>query len=153
MYIISVTFLLLVIPIVSIVVEQVVFHTALTFLLIGKWFTFWSVGVRLLLAGLRQVKQPEYTAKEILGIKTNEVNIVVRELGFANISSGILGISSLFLPAWLLPAALIGGLYYGLAGVQHILKKEKNSLEQFATYSDLIIALFLLIFFVSYLFS
>ena len=33
--------------------------------LIGKWFVFWAVGVRLLLASSRQVAQPAFTAQTI----------------------------------------------------------------------------------------
>ena len=32
--------------------------------LVGKWFVFWTVGIQLFLAGLRQIVQPRYTAEQ-----------------------------------------------------------------------------------------
>ena len=57
-------------------------------LLVGKWFVFWAVGVRLFIAGLRQVFQPRFTAETIFEIKDESVYAVVREVGFGNISIG-----------------------------------------------------------------
>ena len=34
--------------------------------LVGRWFVFWAVGVRLSLAGLRQFLQPAFTARQII---------------------------------------------------------------------------------------
>ena len=112
--------------------------------LIGKWFVFWSVGWRLLLAGVRQIAQPEYTAREILGLKSAESWTVVRELGFGNLALGIVGVLSLWLPSWQLAAALGGGLFYLLAGINHALQKHRNRLENLAMVSDLFVGMILL---------
>ncbi|MOA50332.1 hypothetical protein D3C78_1733370 [compost metagenome] len=69
---------------------------AITAALVAKWFVFWSVGWRLLLAGFKQIVQPRYTANVILGLKTDEALILVRELGFANVAMGVLGVLSLW---------------------------------------------------------
>jgi hypothetical protein len=71
--------------------------------LVGKWFTFWAVGVRLFLAGASQVFRPQFTLQGILGVKDPGANVIVRELGFANISMGTLGLLSLVYPAWVVP--------------------------------------------------
>ena len=68
-------------PLLSVAIEGVVASSALNASLVGKWFAFWSVGVRLISAGSRQVLQPEYTAKVILGLESGESLLLVRELG------------------------------------------------------------------------
>jgi hypothetical protein len=111
--------------------------------LIGKWFTFWGVGVRLLLAGISQVFRPQFTAEDIFEIGDPAAQGLVREIGFGNLALGTLGVLSLFFPDFLLPAAIAGGLYYGLAGAGHLARKERNMKEQVALVSDLLIFLLL----------
>lgn len=58
---------MLVFPIGFILGERFLFRTAVDILpLIGKWFVFWTVGVRLFTAGLRQIWRPQFTAQKIL---------------------------------------------------------------------------------------
>jgi hypothetical protein len=98
----------------------------------------------LLLAGIRQIAQPEYTARAILGMKSAESWTVIRELGFGNLALGSVGVLSLWLPSWQLAAALAGGLFYTLAGINHALQKYRNRLENVAMVSDLFVGLILL---------
>jgi hypothetical protein len=145
MYIFSVIVLMFVCPIVSMLLEFFVFKSgAGAAALTGKWFVFWAVGVRLLTAGLRQSTNPRFTTRQILGIQSDDSFQVVQELGFANISMGSLGIASMLNSTWVVPAAIAGGLYYGLAGLRHIVKKNRGGLEQAATFSDVVISLVLL---------
>lgn len=140
MYFVVVWLLTLVLPIISIVAERLVSPGATDLVwLIGKWFTFWGIGIRLLVAGISQVVRPEVTSKSILGLTSSEANIIVQELGFANLSMGAIGMVSLLLPAWLPAAALAGGLFLGLAGVRHMMKAERNSRENTALVTDLIV--------------
>ena len=92
------TFMLL-LPLLSIAAESLAFGAPLDAALVAKWFAFWAVGWRLLLAGCKQVAQPRYTAREILGLKSDESLILVRELGFANVAIGLVGVLSLWLPS------------------------------------------------------
>jgi uncharacterized protein DUF6790 len=144
LYYVVVATLMLAFPVLSVVVEAAHFSTDVNSVLIGKWFVFWSVGWRLLLAGLRQIAQPEYTAREILGLQSSESWTVVRELGFGNLALGIVGVVSLWLPSWQLAAALAGGLFYTLAGINHALQKHRNRLENVAMVSDLFVGMILL---------
>ncbi len=114
--------------------------------LIGKWFIFWAVGIRLLLAGLRQVFNPAFTAKDIFHIDHERSHAIVRELGFANICFGLIGVISLFLPAWRLVSAFGSGLYYGIAGVNHFVRKSPSANETVAMVSDIFIFLALAIY-------
>jgi hypothetical protein len=107
--------------------------------LIGKWFVFWSVGVRLATAGLRQIVQPAFTAKEIFEIEDDRAQIVVQELGFANLAIGVLAVLTQAWPEWTVAAALVGALFYGLAGARHVLKGGQNRNEMIATVSDIFI--------------
>jgi hypothetical protein len=140
MYVAMVLLLLFVAPVGSIYADQHVWHSALPLIaLVGKWFTFWAVGVRLFTAGLRQTIQPRFTARDIFGLQSDDALPIVRELGLANLSMGALGLASLALPAFTLPAACVGGLYYGLAGAFHVGRGEKGFNERFAMVTDLAI--------------
>ena len=144
MYLAVVILLMGVLPLASIVVEWIVSHGgADPVLLIGKWFVFWSVGVRLLLAGLRQVANPAFTAETIFAVKEKAALTIVQELGFANLSIGLLGALALLRNEWITPAAIAGGLFYALAGIKHLIKGERNGAETIAMISDLFIALML----------
>jgi hypothetical protein len=145
MYVLIVIVLMLVLPLISIV-AQIFFadHGALHGLsnlaVVAKWYVFWAVGVRLSLAGLRQIIQPRYTAETILGLKSAESLFFVRELGFANAAMGSIGITSLLAPNWVTPAAMLGAIYYGLAGINHCFHESRNQLQNVALVSDLFAA-------------
>jgi len=116
------------------------------FLLLQKWTVFWAVGFRLFVAGLRQIKQPMWTLKEIFEITDKKAAPIVRELGFANTSVGTIGLLSVYFKNWAVPAALVGGLYYFLAGWGHFFQAHRNSKENFAMITDFIISFVLGIF-------
>jgi len=137
MYFAIVLLLLFVLPAASIAMQWSSAHAAAP--LIGKWFVFWGVGVRLFLAGARQTIQPRFTAEEIFEIHETKSHAIVRELGFANLSVGTLGIFSLIWPEWTFPAAIVGGLYYGFAAVGHVFRKSRNAKEYVAMVSDFFI--------------
>lgn len=142
--------LLLIFPLASIAAEAIRFgHSIIDLALIGKWFVFWAVGVRLFLAGVRQVLQPSFTAVEIFEIHEPKALAIVRELGFANVSMGLLGLCSLWHKEWLIPAAIVGGLYYGFAEVGHVPQPHKNAKEYTAMISDGFAFLVLLAFVLS----
>jgi hypothetical protein len=143
MYLVVVVLLMGVLPVVSIVAEGALSHGVDLTLLIGKWFVFWPVGVRLILAGVRQIANPSFTAESIFGVRDTGAHPIVRELGFGNLSIGLLGACSLIDPGWITPAAVAGGLFYGLAGVQHLMNGDRNAKETIAMVSDLLVFLVL----------
>ena len=147
MYFVLVVLLLLIFPVASVTTEAALSqHTVDIVFLTGRWFVFWAVGVRLFIAGARQVIQPQFTAEEIFGIHDRGSFGIVREVGFANLSMGLLGICSVFRIGWIVPASLVGGLYYGFAGVGHIFQKGKNAKEYMAMISDGFVFLVLAVF-------
>jgi hypothetical protein len=153
MYLVVVVLLMGVLPVVSIVAEAALSHGGADLAhLIGKWFVFWPVGVRLILAGLRQIANPSFTAESIFGVRDKGALTIVRELGFGNLSIGLLGACALFTSGWITPAAVAGGLFYGLAGVQHLMKGDRNTKETIAMVSDLFIFLVLAGYVVALLF-
>jgi hypothetical protein len=148
MYVLIVIALMLALPLISIVAQ--IFSTdhgalqsASNLVVVAKWYVFWAVGVRLSLAGLRQIIQPRYTAETLLGFKGSDALFFVRELGFANVAMGSVAIASLFAPSWVTPAAMLGAIYYGLAGIIHCFHKNRNRLENVALVSDLFAAVVL----------
>ncbi len=145
MYFVVVVLFLLVCPAVSVAVEAMRSHQPLVnTALIGRWWVFWVVGIRLFVAGVRQTIQPRFTAEEIFKIREANALPLVREIGFGNLSMGVLGICSLFEKGWVVPAAIVGGLYYGFAAVGHVVKAGRNAKEQMAMVSDVFAAVVLL---------
>jgi hypothetical protein len=148
MYVPMVIALMFLFPLVSIVAQiMMTDHGALTMAaslaFIAKWYVFWAVGVRLSLAGLRQVLQPRFTAQAILGINNPNALFLVRELGIANVAMGCAGLGTLFAPSWMPPVELTGAIFFGIAGINHWLIKDRDKLQNLALYSDLFAALVL----------
>lgn len=106
MYVAAILLLMVVLPIVSIGNEHYLHHASTPLMLLaGKWFAFWSAGIRLFTAGLRQLLQPRFTVEAIFGIRSDDPLPFVRELGIANIASGTVGILSIVQQSFVLPAA------------------------------------------------
>jgi hypothetical protein len=139
MYYVMVVGLMVVLPILSIAGEAISAPGADLLWLCGKWFVFWSVGARLASAGAKQILQPEFTAATIFEFKNPDAGKIVQELGFANFAIGIVALASLLWSGWVIPAALLGALFYGLAGIKHLFNKDRNAIENTATASDLFI--------------
>lgn len=146
MYFASVLALMLVFPLLSIGIQMLLGGPGtLTAFLTAKWFVFWMVGVRLLLAGVRQIVQPGYTAEQILGVKDPDAALIVRELGIANTAVGCIGVAGLFFRHWAFPIGLIGAIFYALAGINHAADKHRTKLQNVAMFSDLYAAVVLVI--------
>jgi hypothetical protein len=106
---------------------------------IGRWFVFWAVGGRLFGAGIRQCLQPGFTARDIFHLGSPDAEVIVRELGFANVCMGSVGLISGFVPAWRAAAGCAGALYFGLAGAMHLRKRPATPNEWLALLSDLFV--------------
>ena len=131
MYFASVVLLLAIIPAVSVILEAALSPHGASFMgLVGKWYVFWACGVRLLLAGIRQVLHPRFTAVEIFDLDNVKAFPMVREIGFGNLAVGTLGLCTIFRPAWLIPVGIVGGLYYGLACMGHVLRRAGRNLKE-----------------------
>lgn len=138
MYFATVLLLMLVLPVASIGIEHFAMQSAApVMLLVGRWFVFWCAGVRLLLAGVRQLLQPRFTTEHIFGIKGDEALPLVRELGVANFSTGIVGVVSLARPDFVLPVAIAAALFYGIAGIRHAIDGARSRNRMIAMVSDL----------------
>jgi hypothetical protein len=137
--------LLIIFPTLSIAAEYIFEHEPFTWLLIGKWFIFWAIGIRLFTAGISQASNPGFTAG-IFHMKTQESYTVIRELGFANISLGIMGILSVINEVWRLLAAVAGGIFLGLAGLLHLFKKPDTRNELIAMLYDLSVLLVVILY-------
>jgi hypothetical protein len=148
-YIIIVSLLTFVLPIICCFGETLISQDRVfSFNLFGKWFIFSAVGLRLFIAGIKQTTDPSFTLKEIFHLDDPASFPIVRELGFANLCFGLIGIISLFLPTWRIVSAFGSGLYYGIAGFQHLFKRPVGTNEKFALVTDIIIFAFLLVYFV-----
>lgn len=130
---------MLVLPLVSTLGEAMMGSSLDIWALALKWFVFWGVGARLAIAGIRQIAQPAFTAKDIFEIDDPKAARIVQELGFWNLSGGLIALLSLVYPDWAMPAAVAGGLFYVLAGWQHWRNAHRNTNETIAMVSDLFI--------------
>ena len=146
MYFAVVALTMFLLPIGSILVEQAIQPDIGIIGLIGRWFVFWAVGVRLGLAGLRQLFQPAFTAREIFHMEGEDVLPLVRELGVANAATAVVGLLSLGFPTFALPVALSSAIFYGVAGVRHAFEQGKSRNEVIAMVSDLFVAAVLALF-------
>jgi hypothetical protein len=131
----------LVLPAVSSVAEHYIDKAAYCWHLVAKWLIFWGAGMRLFTAGLRQAATPEYTAIHILKLKGKESYVVIRELGFANISLGIMGILSVLNDSWRMLAALAGSIFFGFAALQHGARKPCGLNEKVAFWYDTLVSI------------
>lgn len=111
----------------------------------GKWWVFWGVGTRLLVAGLAQVSGKGPTA-QILGSTESSIQEkqLTKELGTANIGMGLAGLLAL-VPGWAVAAGLAGGVFLLIAGLLHVAKKGKSPQESLATWTDLIVGVAVLV--------
>ncbi|TPG39928.1 DUF6790 family protein [Flavobacterium pectinovorum] len=147
-YFIGVTLMTFIIPIVGFMIEAFMKNIPFTFIVFCKWFIFSAVGLRLVVAGIQQSVKPAFTAKEIFHIKSSDSFPIIRELGFANLCFGLVGIISIYKPEWRIVSAFASGLYFGIAGLQHLIKKPVSANETYALWTDLLIFIVLLAYFI-----
>jgi hypothetical protein len=112
--------------------------------LAGKWFLVWGVGLRLAVAGARQVLAPRLTLEGVFGLNEPRAWPLARELGFWNLSVGLVAVATLWFPTWRLPVALAAGGFYAMAGLMHGLRGHRTRDENTAMASDLAAGGFLL---------
>ena len=147
MYFVMVIGLMVVLPVASVIVEFAASGGSADLLdLIGNWFLFWGVGVRLFIAGVSQTFRPTFTVQNILGNADTGATQIVKELGFANLGFGLVGLIAPWIDGWSVPGAIAPALFLGLDGIVHIAKKNKNAKEWLATVTDLLIAVVLAVF-------
>lgn len=142
---IAILLFMAVLPLVSILLEAMAFPGTPWLALVGKWFVFWGVGLRLLTAGIKQVVDPSFTAR-LFKIADPSADKIVVELGFANIAIGTLAVLSIVFPAWVPAAAFAGFVFYALAGIQHVLNRDRSDAENAALASDLVMAAVLAVY-------
>lgn len=108
-----------------------------------RWFVFWGIGARLTTAAVRQMAQPDVTARHIFAIEDPRAARLVSEIGYGNLSIGLIALASLHFQSWTVPAAVSGALFFGLAGIQHVRNGTMNAAERLAMVSDLLMAILL----------
>ncbi|MDX2276747.1 MAG: hypothetical protein NW206_14960 [Hyphomonadaceae bacterium] len=137
MYFITVVALTFLLPVGFTIWELIVAPGANVVLSFGKWTAFFAVGVRLFIAGLRQALQPNATLRQSFDIEDAAPAPIVQELGFANLAMGAMGLLALLHPLLTFAAALMGGLFYGLAGLKQGLSKQRNFDRNLSMTTDL----------------
>jgi hypothetical protein len=141
MYAAVVLLTMLVLPALSMTIDHGLHPDLAVIGLLGRWFVFWGMGVRLGLAGARQLLQPAFTAREIFHATGEQTLIIVQELGVANLAAAVIGLLSLGIPTFVVPAAVYGIIFYGAASCRHVANRDRSTNENIAMASDLFIAL------------
>ena len=137
MYLAIVILSMFVLPLTSMGMEHASSHGAASWMMLaGKWFVFWGAGVRWAGAGIRQCLQPQFTAREIFRMKTDEALPIIREHGVGNLAVGAVGFASLWVPSFNVPVALIAVLAFGAWGVLHLASRARSVDENIAMASD-----------------
>ena len=139
MYVAVIVLLMFVLPLGSAFAEHALSVAAPFMALIGKWFVFWAAGIRLVLAGVRQLFQPEFTAQPIFRIEGADAFPLVREIGAANLALGAVGVASLWRADFILPIALASAIFYAIAGFRHNLETGRSLNETVAMVGDLFV--------------
>jgi hypothetical protein len=145
-YIVLLLLLDIILPAIFIFFDHKANHLPLDPALVGKWVLFFSVGVRLFIAGLVQTLVPEFTATKIFKLKHMDAHVVIRELGFANLSFGIMGMLTLLKGEWRGVASVTAAVFFGLAGIQHLMRKPDSVNEIVALITDLLIFVIMLLY-------
>ncbi len=147
MYVAIVILLMFLLPLGSMEMEHLRAPGAASWMMLaGKWFVFWSAGIRFLTAGLWQYLRPRFTAVKIFRMKTEEALPIIRELGISNFAVGVAGVASLSVPSFVVPVALIAAIYLGVAGARHAAAKTRNINENVALVSAFWVAAVLVAF-------
>ncbi|PVD52239.1 hypothetical protein DC498_10980 [Terrimonas sp.] len=115
-------FLLTALPVLSVIAEHQFHHTDVNTILVGRWFIFWTVGIRLLVAGFTQVITAHRQGNTIL-LRGDPNGDTRKIIGLVKILLAGLGFLCMINNEWSLLAAITVGLYIGLAGFQHDFKK------------------------------
>jgi len=137
MYLAIIILSMFVLPVTSMGIEHAHLHGAASWMMLaGKWFVFWGAGVRLAGAGVRQCLQPQFTAREIFQMKTDEALPIVREHGVGNLAIGTAGFVSQWVPSFIVPVALVAVIAYGAWGTLHLMSKGRSTSENIAMVSD-----------------
>jgi hypothetical protein len=145
MYVAVVVLTMVVLPIISVLIQHAQSPVESLAVLTGRWFVFWGVGVRLGLAGLRQIVQPSFTARTIFQMTNDEALPLVRELGIANAGTALVALLSIVAPSFVLPASISAALFFGAAGVTHLAGRDRSRHETIAMVSDIFIAVVLVV--------
>jgi hypothetical protein len=147
MYFLVVIVLMIALPVLSTYADYVWLDGGLpVIVLTGRWFVFWSGGVRLVLAGLRQFFQPQFTSRESFGLTNDDALPLVRELGIANFATGIVGMASLAKPGVVLPIAISVAIFLGIAGLRHAIDGGRTKNETIAMVTDLFVSAVLIVY-------
>ena len=146
MYLVFAVATTLILPLISAAIDIWLHPGEPWMLLVGRWFIFWGVGVRIFAAGVKQTLQPEFTATQIFKMKGTEALPIIRELGISNTACGLVGLASIFAPSFLLPIAIFAAIFYGGAGIGHFKQPSRSSNENIALWTDLLMAVVLVAF-------
>jgi hypothetical protein len=147
-YLAIVALTMFVLPVASVLIEHSLRPDAPVVFLLGRWFVFWGVGVRLALAGLRQFFQPAFRQRDIphsgrrgavAGARTGRC-----EHRDGGRGPAVAGLRELYPPI-----PISAGVFYGVAGFRHMAEKSRSRNETIAMASDLFLFALLAFFVVA----
>jgi len=145
---ISVVINILILPLFSIILSIIINKTKQQQYnildIIKNWFIFWSLGIRLILAGVIQIFNPKYT-DNLLQLGLNNFSII-QELGIANITIGTMCIVSFFKTNLQKYVCFCSSFFWLGLSINHILNL-KSFNDTFSLITDVVLMTISLYFF------
>lgn len=84
----------------------------------SKWLSFFVIGIRALVSGCMQAFNPAFTGA-LLQVEMNDY-IVIKELGYAAIGTGVIGVLSLKKESFRIPAAISRAIFIFCCTFNHL---------------------------------
>ncbi len=131
-------FTLTALPFITAIAIHYATTTPINGLLLGRWFVFWTIGVRLMVAGLTEVMSSRRQGN-IIFLQGSESGEYRKIIGYLKILLAALGFLCMIKAQSSLIAALTAGIYLGLTGFRHDFKKPCTAIEWLYLGYDIIV--------------
>ncbi len=145
-YILTTGLFVIIFPVISICAEAIIKGIPADPGLMGKWLIFWVAGIRLSLRGIKRIYRRGAAPAIFFNEERKETFLMIRELSFANITIGVMGILSVVNSNWRQIAGLAAAIFFGLSALQHFFIKPVNGKEMAIMVTDIIVFAILLLY-------
>ncbi len=145
-YLLTTALFVILFPVISICGEAIIKRISVDPGLTGKWFIFWVAGVRLSFTGIKHIYRRGAAPAAFFYGEKKENFLMIRELGFANITIGVMGMLSVVNSNWRQIAGLAAAIFFGLSALQHFFIKPVNGKEMAIMVTDIIVFAILLLY-------
>lgn len=111
----------------------------------AKWVIFWGIGLRYIISGFYFVYDPFQIGKESRS-GHDAIARLAKDLGWAEVCIGLLGVVSLFEPGIRWVAGMVGGLLSGITGARHFTLDTLSKKDRLWTYINIVVFILVIIY-------